>query len=1607
MIHNLSKYILFKVVIFMLFCSLSQNLLAQLKANFSAIPTLGCTPLIVSFSDASTGNPTSWKWNWGIGTSLLQNPSATFFAPGQYTVKLTVSNSSGTDSIIKVQYITVNASPTVIFSGTPLTSCSVPLSVQFTDQSIAGSGNIVSWEWDFGDGFLSSAQNPQHTYTNLGNYNVTLRITNSFGCFKTLAKTNYIKLSGVQSDFTNTSPATCVAPVTINFQNLSIGGLGTLTYQWLFGDGGTSTAANPSHVYNTTGSYTVTLITTSSFGCSDTLVKPNAVVFGSQPNFSIPPVVCALTPISIGNTSIPTPTSSFWDFGDGTNSNVYNPVKTYSIPGVYSIRLDANFAGCSNSVTKSITVLSKSIANFNADILGSCKAPLTVNFTSNSPGATSYKWTFGDGGTSTAANPSYTYSTLGIYDVKLIVTNAGGCSDTLFKKSYIKIQPVTVTIPDLPDEGCAPLTHNFTTNVVSVDAVASYQWDFGDGNTSTSPNPSHTYPNPGNYTITVTVTTVTGCNGTATFLAGIKTGVKPIANFIANPRNVCADTLVEFTDLSTGNHDKWLWSFGDGGTAFSGNPEHKYTDTGYMTVTLIVWDNGCADSKTIVDYIHITPPIAIFRDTFTCEFPNQRQFIDSSIGADTHLWNFGDPGSGAQNTSTLINPSHTFTAAGTYMVSLTVRNDSTGCSFTKINPVNVLADKANFIATDTAICTRDSTILQIQNIDTANIVSYLWDFGDGTIFLDSTGTVTHIYNTKGRYSVSLVITSIYGCKDTLVKTNYIYVGNPIADFAATTQGACLSSPLMTFNDNTIVDPAHPITEWIVNYGDGVIDTVHSTLFQHSYTAEGLYGISVKVKDNEGCVDSTIKTDYIRITKPIANFSTNDTIPCPGYPVVFKDSSIGIVLTYLWDFGDGTTSTSPTHQYSTNGIYTVKLIIKDYFGCIDSMVKKSYITVKSTKADFTLSDTLSTCPPLVVKFTNQSTDYTSFTWDFGDGTTSKLDTPTHFYSSTGIFNVKLIAISQGGCMDVKTRQIVIRGPRGSLSYSNLRGCIPYQTNFTVHTPDKLSFIWDFNDGTTIKTTDTTISHTYVNAESYLPKIILVDPNGCQVAIIGSDSIYALDVTARYTINRFILCDSGFVNFNNTSISNDSIVSYTWIFGDGDSSNLENPTHYYKASGIYNTSLKVITQTGCTDTVSATVPIKAVQSPDIGIIGDSTVCVPAMLTFSGQILRPDTSAITWKWTFGNSQVSTLQNPAPQSYPLAGTYQVQAIATNSNGCKDTATTILQAHPSPIVITNPDTLICQGNSITLNTSGAAAYSWSPGTGLSCINCANPIATPDSNMKYIVTGTSSFGCIAKDSVLLTVKQPFIIEINPLDTLCLDRSIKLNASGAELYTWSPPTGLSNPNISNPTASPQQSTNYTVIGTDKAGCFKDTAFVGITVYPYPTVNAGLDTTIIIGQSVHLVPTISNDVINVIWSPSNSIASYLYPGIIARPFANTEYTVEVSNIGKCKVSDRVTIFVICNNMSAFIPNTFSPNGDGVNDIFYVRGTGIFRIKTLRIFNRWGEVVFESSNTYPNDASSGWNGTFKGQKLTPDVFVYMVDILCENNAILSYKGNVTLIK
>jgi len=1579
---------------------LSLRLFSQPIADFSATPATGCAPLLVQFTDASTGNPTSWKWDLGNGTiSFLQNPSVSYFSTGQYTVTLIVGNAQGSNTITKNQYITVQDLPVINFSANSTNGC-FPLNVQFTDQSTTSFGTIISWQWDFGDGNIDYTQHPQHTYTSSGLFSVTLTAGNSYGCTKTFTRQQYINVhEGAIADFDNNLQSSCTPPVTLNFQNLSTGA-GPLTFQWNFGDGTGSTQTNPSHVFTTPGNFTVRLFVTNPRGCIDTAEKE--IIIGTiDANFSAPATVCHDQFFTLINTSTPAPSSARWNFGDGTISTQLSPAKKYSNPGTYNIKLVSNFGACLDSVTKTITVLPRQNISFNANVRGACKPPLTVNFTSNVPGATAWSWNFGDGSSSTVANPSHQYTTYGLFDVTLIVTSTAGCLDTLVQPGFIKILEPDVSIANLPVEGCIPFSYTFSPLINSVEPIVSYLWNFGDGSTSTAAIPTHTYTAVGSYNVTIIAITSGGCPDTTTITNGIVVGIKPLANFIASPRDACANIAISFTDLSTGGANKWLWDFGDGGSSTDQHPIYAYEDTGYFTVTLIAKSNGCPDTLRLINYIHIKPPIAKFMIELDCGIPRTRTFIDQSLGADTWLWDFGDG-----TTSVLRNPVHIYPDTGSYSVSLTVTNISTGCQYTKTEDIKLITQRADFIADITTQCRNSPVVFRTLNIHQPYIATYSWDFGEGILQTTTIDTVSHLFPNSGSYDVRLIITDILGCTDTLIKPAFIRIQGPTAFFTSNIPGGCLDQTIV-FLDSSTTDGINPIQQWTWDYGDSSIVTYTSPPFQHTYSSPGVYTVSLKVVSTNGCIDSLAKDNYILISKPDAIFSTNDTASCPLRNVRFNNTSTGPNLRFLWDFGDGTTSTvkNAVHQYTANGIYTIMLNITDQFGCTDSIIKTNHIVIITPGADFITSDTLSPCSPYLAQFTNRSVNYRTLLWNFGDSNTSTLPNPTHVYSFPGIYRVSLKATSPGGCIDEKGITITVKGPQGVFNYSNTVGCDSLRMQFVASARNNTSFIWDFNDGTTLSTTDSVVSHIYNYPGFYVPKLILID-SICRVPITGQDTIWVYSVTA---INKFtrLLCDSGFVSFTDSSYSNDIITNYSWNFGDGASSTLQNPSHYYSVPGLYYPSFRVTTNAGCTDSLPSGTPIKVAPSPQLGINSGPGACTPATLTFSGQVLVADTSSLTWAWSFANGNASTLQFPPPQVYSTAGIYTVQVIGTNSSGCKDTVLKTIEAYPIPLVKAMQDSFVCIGNSITLRAIGAVTYNWSPSTTLSCTNCLSPVATPQLSTSYIVVGSSVYGCVANDTVVVLVKFPFNLTVSHNDSLCVGESMLLSATGASTYLWSPATGLDDPRKAQPLASPQVSTNYMVVGWDDKSCFKDTGYVSVSVFPYPVVDAKDDITINVGQTANLIPVISQDVVNVVWSPVNSIVGNNYPGIIVKPSETTQFKIEVTNNGGCISSDQVTVHVICNNANVFIPNTFSPNGDGSNELFYPRGSGLYTIKAMKIFNRWGELIFQNTYLKPNDPASGWDGSYQGKKALPDIYVYIVEIICENGSTLVYKGNIALIK
>ena len=599
-------------------------------AGFTGAPTSGPAPLTVTFTNTSTG-ATAWSWDFGDGgMSTLQNPSHTYNAAGTYTVTLTATNSCGPNTMTRSSYISVCALPVTNFTGSP-TSGPAPLTVNFTDQT---TGSPTAWSWDFGDGGTSTLQNPSHTYTAAGTYTVKLTATNSCGSVIG-TRPSYISVCALPvTNFTG-SPTSGPAPLSVIFTDQTTGS--PTTWSWDFGDGGTSTLQNPSHIYTSPGTYTVKLTATNSCG-PNTMTRSSYISVCALPvtNFTGSPTSgpAPLT-VNFSDQTTGSPTAWSWDFGDGGTSTLQNPSHTYTAAGTYTVKLTATNSCGSVIGTRSgyISVCALPIANFTTDKT-SGPAPLAVTFTNTSTGATSYIWDFADGGTSTLQNPSHTYNTAGIYTVTLTAMNSCGLN---IKTGTIIVCGLPVTnFTGSPTSGPAPLTVNFTDQTTG--SPTAWSWDFGDGGTGTLQNPSHTYTSAGTYTVKLTATNSCGSViGTRTNY--ISVCALPVTNFTADKTSGPAPLTVNFTDQTTGSPTAWSWDFGDGGTGTLQNPSHTYTSAGTYTVKLTATNSCGSVIGTRTNYISVCAlPVTNFTANPTSgTAPLNVTFTDTSTGSPTFL----------------------------------------------------------------------------------------------------------------------------------------------------------------------------------------------------------------------------------------------------------------------------------------------------------------------------------------------------------------------------------------------------------------------------------------------------------------------------------------------------------------------------------------------------------------------------------------------------------------------------------------------------------------------------------------------------------------------------------------------------------------------------------------------------------------------------------------------------------------------------------------------------------------------------------------------------------------------------------------------------------
>lgn len=1116
-----------------------------------------------------------------------------------------------------------------------------PLDVAVTNISIGD--QITTWDWNYGDGHTDNVKNPfPYTYTNNTAANITnqlrLQVTGTNGCStsKTIDITVYPQIQATYT-ISATSLASCDSLVVDFDSDIDHPGLEPTTiYTWDFGDGASSSIADPTHVYKNLSSATlitrrVDLHVETPLGCVYDISSFIDVYPMVNAKFAVDKVAgCSPLSVNAVATEYIGVDEYNWTYGDGYNPNVSDPpVHTYPVnpPGandIYTLRLDVqDLTGtCTDFATRTITVYDEVLADFNPKNSTDCN-PYTITFDNQSQNAVSYKWDFDDGGTtSTQFEPTYTFvnalSSTNIFEVELEATSDEGCTDVT--TSNVNVLPYVVADFDIDvSEGCSPLTVTIDNN--SAGGNYRWYWNSSDGSgvadyTSTNSNEifNHTYTNQSGSDNTVYLTLIaenaSGCTDTTTIPITVYSETK--ADFNPQGSIDCNPYSVAFDNLSF-NASTYQWNFNDGTTSNAFEPTHVFTNltssNNPFNVKLEVTSNrGCKHDTTatvsVYPYVNANFDISVSEgcSPLTVEISN-----NSAGGNYRWFWNSSD-GSGVAD----------YTSANSTEVFNHTYTNSSGVS--EINNLMVISDNGN------------------------------------------------------------------GCYDTLIRP--ITVHSTIdAEFDVNIDEGC--NPLaVQFTNNTVNG-----SDYTWDFGDGSSTTTASPnkVFTNTTTTDKPFTVRLTAESAEGCVDTedTVITVY---SKVISDFSIATSEGCPPFTTTIDNTSIGnVVNTYQWLIDNVAVGGAPTdksdfdHTYentvSTVRDYEVKLIATNPHGCTSEQT--DIVSVyEYVEASFSM-DVNDGCTPLLVEFTDLSMvpADTKYTWDFGDGASSGLSDPDHtFYNSSRTSDLQrtidLTVQSANYCSDDTSLTVdIYHQPLAKFYIDKTSSCPPLQSTITKLSQGEDMFEWRFGDGNT-STTDENFTYSWDNTDidniQYYNLELWVGTNNNCVDSTSLDVTVFPKVTADFTISDTAGCSPlEDVQFLNASTS--PATQFFWTFGDGSYTNIEDPVHDFtnitSVDRVYDIYLRASSEYNCSD--DTTKQITVYRQPDAEFYID-----PNYMTFPENIVgisnETNTGPFDYYWEFGdiNNSTSTAEDPNQFEYEHWGVKIIDLLVTSqtNSDCFDT---------------------------------------------------------------------------------------------------------------------------------------------------------------------------------------------------------------------------------------------------------------------------------------------------------------------------------------------------
>ena len=1425
----------------------------------------GCAPLLTTLNVG--GSPLqSVAWNFGDGTSTpalnaAEASSVAHLFEGSatsqmvYTVTASGTDANGCSSTTNTP-VTVKPSPVAAFTAATTSGCA-PLPVGLTNASVGA----TSYAWSFGDGTSSTTATPELTYSNttpfLEHRTLQLIAYATNGCHDTTSTTISVF---PEPDFTFDLPDGGVcSPLELTMPPI----FSAASFHWNFGDGTTSTAAQPEHAWSNSGygalQRTVTFSGVSAFGCVD--AHSETVTILPQPTADFNTAVSgACSPVEVTLTDASTHADVIsWVFSDGTTAAGSTATHTFETTGDQPIAIGvtaivSHHLGCTAERSWTATVAPQPEYEFTLENATGC-SPVALTLPAIQ-GAQGGVWNFGDGTLSTEATPTHTWTNATGDLVSYMVTFSGtseyGCVGTGHQQVFVKPQPeAAFTLGAFT--GCEPLTPAITHSSVLADACS---WLFmpaaGSGLSPLATGTTATGmpqvnlgagAEPTAWTITLTAADSHGCVDEQTAVVT----VWPEADFAFSVPQAaaCSPLSWEGTPLQGASG---TWNFGDGTTGNA--PAHTWTNTSGELETYTVSFTGttafgCPGSHSATVQVRPQPSLQLAASTLEGCGPLAVDFTPTANLADGINWNFGD-GTTATTVGGVVN--HIFEpAVGPVARTVTVTAwDALGCSDSETREVLVYpVPNFTFELPEDAACS--PVEMQLPPVPAA--AAGHWDFGDGTE--GGMATAVHTWEATAdalaTFSVTFSGTSYFGCPGSHTEELYVRP-QPAVAIVPSTPAGCGPLELAFGIQTEFVDAI----SW--DFGDGTAEAGPAVGVLHTYEAgNGLttYTATATATHALGC-EAQATAEITVFPAPEFTFEVPQEAVCS--PLVFDLPPVEGAVEGVWTVSNEWTSENPTEEVvwaNTTGELEAVMISfsgSDAHGCSGRTDAEVWVRPQP-EAAFSADQTAG-CSPLTVFFTNTSTDADTYTWIFGNGQIFP-ETDPHYTFTAGATpvtqTVTLVATHALGCTDETTVDITVR-PAAAANFTGvLEGCSPFATTLTADATGGTAWVWSLDGGGSVEgdSFDLLLAATG-GAETVSGMLEATNAFGCTDEV--PFEVVALPApVAGLGLDLAQACAGTPVDLHNAAEG-----TVTVNFSDGTAPwNPAGPGHHVVsfATGAAPTTVTitqhVVNGFGCADSVAIDHTVLPAVHADIEV--PAPTCSPLVATLGGAT----TGADAYTWTFGDGTTSNAETPLV-SFTAAGASDeaiaVELLATNTYGCSDVATAevLVWGRPEAVPVLD-ETTGCYPLEVTFgnHSAGAAEIVWAFGDGTTS-NSADPSLThvyynPSANpvvYTATLTVTSPHGCTDSDALAIEVSPVIEAEFDAPAPGCspLTAAFINQSEGAVSFEWTFGDGTT----STEPHPVHTFTNLTtgiatypvqLVATSASGC-SDTLLVGVDVNPVP-------------------------------------------------------------------------------------------------------------------------------------------------------------------------------